>query len=113
MPNPNDEQSPSEMKWIEKEGKFVIAWKDGHASAYPLPYLRRACPCALCRTERNDPNPLKVIGESTAASWIASVIEPVGHYAIKIEWRDGHSTGIYTFEMLRKICPCCRPLPQE
>jgi DUF971 family protein len=37
-------------------------------------------------------------------------VEPVGHYAVRIHWNDGHSTGIYSFDHLRKICPCpeCR-----
>ena len=33
-------------------------------------------------------------------------VEPVGSYAIRIHWNDGHSTGIYSFDHLRKICPC-------
>jgi DUF971 family protein len=33
-------------------------------------------------------------------------ISPVGNYAIQIVWSDGHSTGIYSFDLLRKICPC-------
>jgi DUF971 family protein len=33
-------------------------------------------------------------------------IEPVGSYAIRIDWSDGHSTGIYSFDHFRKICPC-------
>jgi DUF971 family protein len=33
-------------------------------------------------------------------------VEQVGHYAIKIDWSDGHNTGIYSFEHLRKICSC-------
>lgn len=33
-------------------------------------------------------------------------VEPVGSYGIKIYWSDGHSAGIYTFDHLRKICPC-------
>ena len=37
-------------------------------------------------------------------------VEPVGNYAIRINWSDGHSTGIYSWEHLRQICPCpeCR-----
>jgi DUF971 family protein len=37
-------------------------------------------------------------------------VEPVGSYAIRIHWSDGHNTGIYSYEHLRKICPCgvCR-----
>jgi DUF971 family protein len=40
-------------------------------------------------------------------------IEPVGGYAIQIAWNDGHSTGIYSWEHLRRICPCpeCRQRP--
>jgi DUF971 family protein len=30
----------------------------------------------------------------------------VGRYAIRFHWSDGHSTGIYTFEQLRELCPC-------
>ncbi len=33
-------------------------------------------------------------------------VEPVGHYAVRIYWSDGHNTGIYSFERLREICPC-------
>ena len=32
--------------------------------------------------------------------------EAVGNYAIRIQWSDGHSTGIYSYEHLRKVCPC-------
>jgi DUF971 family protein len=30
----------------------------------------------------------------------------VGHYAIQIDFTDGHATGIYSFDYLRTICPC-------
>jgi DUF971 family protein len=33
-------------------------------------------------------------------------VEEVGHYAIRIAWSDGHGSGIYSFDHLRKICPC-------
>jgi DUF971 family protein len=33
-------------------------------------------------------------------------IEEVGAYAIRIDWSDGHNTGIYSFDHLRSICPC-------
>jgi DUF971 family protein len=37
-------------------------------------------------------------------------IEPVGSYALTIEWEDGHHFGIYDWNYLRKLCPCpvCR-----
>ena len=30
----------------------------------------------------------------------------VGRYALQMYWSDGHSTGIYTFDYLRDLCPC-------
>lgn len=39
-------------------------------------------------------------------------IEPVGGYALQFYWSDGHSTGIYTWEMLRTACPCSQCLPE-
>jgi DUF971 family protein len=90
-----------------------ILWGDGHESAFPLPYLRSECPCAGCRTAREEvrSNPFRVIGanERPPSSEVADV-EAVGRYGMKITWKDGHSTGIYTFEYLREICPCeaCR-----
>jgi len=32
--------------------------------------------------------------------------ELVGRYALQIYWSDGHSSGIYTFDYLRGLCPC-------
>jgi DUF971 family protein len=33
-------------------------------------------------------------------------IQPVGRYAIQIDWSDGHTTGIYPFRRLRELCEC-------
>ena len=37
-------------------------------------------------------------------------VKPVGRYGLQINWSDGHSTGIYTFDRLRPMCECgtCR-----
>ena len=83
-----------------------IIWRDGHVSVYPARALRLACPCAGCVDE--------VTGQVrlTAASIPHNVhplkIDLVGRYAISIQWSDGHNTGIYAFDRLRKMCSCCR-----
>ena len=33
-------------------------------------------------------------------------VEPVGKYAMKFNWNDGHQLGIYSWQWLREICPC-------
>jgi DUF971 family protein len=42
-------------------------------------------------------------------------IEPIGSYAIKISWNDGHDTGMYSWDHLRSICPCaeCRAVKTQ
>jgi len=87
-----------------KDGAFRIIWDDGHTGTYSYRYLRQNCACAYCRDEVTGkslldpeavPQDLKGLGAST-----------VGLYGLKFDFSDGHSTGIYTFEMLRKLCPC-------
>ena len=33
-------------------------------------------------------------------------LEQVGNYALQINWKDGHSYGIYSWDYLRELCPC-------
>lgn len=82
-----------------------IDWKDGHRSEYSLGYLRKNCPCASCRNSPaaaapSSPFPLyqKVLKMDG--------VEPIGRYALRFLWNDGHTSGIYSFEHLREICPC-------
>jgi DUF971 family protein len=32
--------------------------------------------------------------------------EPIGKYAIRFKWNDGHDLGIYSWRLLREVCPC-------
>ena len=98
-------------------GELTITWNDAHTSVYPLSLVRAACPCASCRggheNMSTEPDPL-VFGielPDTPAVHLKK-IEPVGGYAISFEWDDGHHFGIYTWNYLRKLCPCstCRSL---
>lgn len=102
---------------ISKSKGIKIDWKDGHHSDYPLGYLRDECPCATC-TGAHGTEPQKSSYASKPAELFPMykaalkmvAVEPVGNYAVRIEWSDGHNTGIYSFDHFRKICPCaeCR-----
>ena len=81
-----------------------ILWKDGHESVYTGYALRVGCPCALCVEEISGNKRLRE--ESISKDVRPLSIDPVGSYAIRFTWSDGHSTGIYTFEHLRELCPC-------
>jgi len=86
-----------------------VTWNDGHFSSYPSWYLRENCPCASCVEEFTG---VRRIPEGSISGNLERVtVDPVGNYALHFGWNDGHSTGIYTFDFLRKLCPCsqCRP----
>jgi DUF971 family protein len=91
-----------------------IEWKDGHISRYGFVYLRDACPCAMCNEEREKSGrkpgeppkaPAEVLPMFKAVAKPTSA-EGVGKYAIKFHWNDGHDLGIYSWQLLREICPC-------
>lgn len=95
---------------ISKSQGIKVDWKDGHRSEYTLAYLRDECPCATC-TGAHGTTPQKSDYSNNPFPMFRPAlkmltVEPVGHYAVRIHWSDGHSTGIYSFEHLRKICPC-------
>jgi DUF971 family protein len=101
---------------ISKSKGIKIDWKDGHHSDYELGYLRDECPCATCTgAHGTEPQKTNYSAPATPFQMFKPAIkmlnvEPVGNYAIKIFWNDGHSSGLYSFDHLRAICPCeaCR-----
>lgn len=97
--------SPRPVK-LGKEGedRLSIEWNDGVHTTVRWQTLREQCPCAGCREERlTPPDPFRILkpGELTPLKPIR--IEPVGVYAYRIVWSDGHDTGIYTLEHLRSL----------
>lgn len=114
MPLPLDiRKKPIDVKVHVSTGAGIdIAWSDGHTSHYEFSYLRKNCPCATCREERerHDGADAKSGGGGVLPMFTPRVTarraSPVGAYAVQIEFTDGHATGIYSFEHLREICPC-------
>lgn len=99
---------------ISKSKGIEIDWKDGHHSSYSNAMLRDECPCATC-TGAHGTTPERTNFSAPAASNPFQMfkpapkmlnVEPVGGYAVKIHWNDGHSSGIYSWDHLRNICPC-------
>ena len=107
--------TPEKVRVLLTEGKGMeIDWADGHRSAWSFAWLREACPCATCVEERAQngrkpgqpkAKPAAVLPMYTAPAKPASA-HAVGRYAIQFNWLDGHSGGIYSWEYLRRVCPC-------
>jgi DUF971 family protein len=96
--------TPLSVAPTEDELRLRIVWEGGHVSEYEPRFLRLACPCASCVEEMTgrpllDPARVPEDVYPTAISY-------VGRYALQFEWSDGHRTGIYPFDQLRRICRC-------
>lgn len=98
------ESTPLDIGPSEDELRLRIRWKDGHVSEYEPLMLRLRCPCARCVDEMSG-RPLLDTSKVDPGVYPFS-IEHVGRYALRFEWSDGHATGIYPYDMLRRICPC-------
>jgi DUF971 family protein len=107
--------APAKVRVLLTEGKGMeIDWADGHQSAWSFAFLRDACPCATCLEERGkegrSPGQPKPRAQSLLPMY-APPVKPasakgVGRYAIEFEWNDGHRSGIYSWEYLRRNCAC-------
>ncbi len=96
---------------LKKDRDLTIEWADGKVSVYPIDYLRTMCPCATCKTHRENQTTekkakktlLTILPGNYAGSLTVTAAEMVGNYAIKLAFSDGHDTGIFSFGHLRGI----------
>lgn len=117
---PFETVEPVHMQW-NSDGSVAIVWDDAHESTYALPFLREKCPCATCRGTHGPPTTLVrtnkagfnivsgPVGSGGRSSPVAAEVKqvvPVGQYAIRFTWGDGHDSGLYSYRYLRSICPC-------
>jgi DUF971 family protein len=90
---------PAELRFRKANAELVVKFDDGYAGAIPDELLRIESPSAETKghgAERPPPPAGKrkvgVIGA-----------EPVGRYAVRIRFDDGHDTGLYTWSYLREL----------
>lgn len=85
---------------LTREGELIIDWEDGQRRRYSVGELRTHCPCAGCQGHG--------VGTPAAPPPVEPGLtirqmDPVGNYAYRILFSDGHETGIYTLELLRRL----------
>ncbi len=85
----------------ESDSALSIKWSDEAETKYDAAGLRRACPCAGCVNEWTGEKTLKA--ENVADDLSFSSISIVGRYALNFHFSDGHDTGIFSFDYLRKL----------
>ena len=112
---PSDAVTPKKVRVKKSEGTGIeIDWKDGHRSVWNFAWLRNACPCATCHEDREKTGRLPGVAKPKEKALLVMYEAPVkplevtsvGKYALKFKWSDGHESGIYSWEYLRRMCQC-------
>lgn len=91
-----DTPYPTEIKLHQKSRILDVSFSDGKTFHYPCEFLRVHSPSAEVSGHSPGQEVLQ-IGKKLVS--IRS-IEPVGNYAIQLNFTDGHNTGLYSWDLL-------------
>lgn len=94
--------APTNIRALQAEGVLELTWPTGQVVRLPYRTLREECPCASCRDEWTGARILRP--ESIRPDLRLEGMEGIGNYAVRLGWNDGHSSGLYTWEALRRLC---------
>lgn len=91
---------PTDIKLHRKTATLELKYEDGGLYSLPAEFLRVHSPSA----EVQGHGPGQEILQVEKRHVSITNIEPVGNYALKLHFSDGHNTGLYTWEYLRRMC---------
>lgn len=94
-------QPPLKIRALRDAGVLEIQWTDQRCLRYPFKFVRCECPCATCVNEFTGERILNP--DNIPESVVPVAVSFSGNYALKIEWSDGHNTGIYSWELLERM----------
>ncbi len=96
----DDRYEPMNIE-VERNKGVTLTYVDGYVVSFDLVTLRQGCPCATCRGLRylgaevwprpDSPTPLRIEDARLHGAW-----------GLAITWNDGHATGIFPFELMRR-----------
>jgi DUF971 family protein len=91
--------TPLEIKLRTRSRLLEVAFGDGSRFELPFEYLRVHSPSAEVRGHGPGQEVL-VVGKENVG---IKAVEPVGQYAVKLVFDDGHDTGLYTWKYLHEL----------
>jgi DUF971 family protein len=85
---------------------YHLKFNDGFEATVSSAELRNNCPCAACKGEKVLLHEYAPVNNKPveAEGYILENAQTVGNYALQLFWKDGHNSGIYTWEYLKEIC---------
>ena len=102
----SERRTPRAIDLDADNGLMRISWLDGHESLYNLPDLRRSCPCAGCAGEGNRAGTVDSTTSFTLLQTKMVEAQPLNRFGLQFVWGDGHDDGLFSYSMLRAMCPC-------
>jgi DUF971 family protein len=90
---------PSEIRLSSARDELKITFDNGEKVALPAEFLRISSPSA--EVQGHSPAERKVLGGKRHV--LITAVEPVGNYAVRLIFSDGHSTGLYTWPYLLEL----------
>ena len=91
--------TPTEIKLRKNSRLLAVAFEDGASFDYTFEYLRVHSPSAEVKGHGPGQETLQTGKENVAIT----AVEPIGHYAVRLVFDDGHDTGLYTWAYLREL----------
>ena len=91
--------TPTEIRLRKKSRLLVVTFEDGETFELPFEYLRVHSPSAEVRGHGAGQEVLQTGKEDV----VIVAVEPVGHYAVRLVFDDGHNTGLYMWEYLYEL----------
>ena len=93
--------TPTDIKLHRKSGILELKWEDGGIYSLTAEFLRVHSPSAEVRGH----GPGQEVLQTGKKDVRIDTIEPVGNYAVRLQFDDDHNTGIYSWEYLYELCP--------
>ena len=93
------DRTPTEIRLQKKSRQLAITFDDGSTFELPFEYLRVYSPSAEVSGHGAGQETLQTGKEDVRVT----AIEPVGHYAVRLFFDDGHDTGLYTWKHLYEL----------
>ena len=91
--------TPTEIRLRKKSRLLVVGFDDGSEFSYTFEYLRVHSPSA----EVKGHGPGQEVLQTGKENVVVTAIEPVGHYAVRLVFDDGHNSGLYTWDYLHEL----------
>ena len=99
MNQPTTAPTPTELRLRKQSRVLEVAFSETERYSLPFEYLRVHSPSAEVQGHGPGQETL-VLGKQQV---LITAVEPVGQYAVRLVFDDGHDTGLYTWKYLREL----------